>query len=390
MSYFLLLNGAQAGPYTWVQVQAMLQDGNVTADTLYWYEGMAEWQPLSVLIRPPGRVVTTATAPVVAAVTGPSHRFSGFWRRLAAYVIDCLILGITGYLLGLPFFGIFAALGTDGPLVGFVIAGLYFGLQDSRLCRGRTVGKRLMGIEVVNEKGRYLSPTYSFVRYGLIGVPLFLPGPIIASRGFFSVSTIVIYLLLYVWLVVMAYLLIFNRPSRQGLHDLIVRSYVVKSAPAGEIIPAGFWWPHIAFIFLTFFLIIGALFGVGLAFRRTLVHQQTDFPAFIGPFVVQRSLMSQGDIQYASVKQVKAKGADSRKRLAVSVLWNGEPDDYAADARTIASITLNLDAAAKKEDSISISIDYGYNIGIAKRSISRTYTHSPGEWRNLLHSSDPL
>jgi hypothetical protein len=48
--YYLWLNGAQAGPYTLQQVQSMWSAGQITALTLYWQEGKADWKPLGEII----------------------------------------------------------------------------------------------------------------------------------------------------------------------------------------------------------------------------------------------------------------------------------------------------------------------------------------------------
>ncbi|MCE0498393.1 MAG: GYF domain-containing protein [Methylacidiphilales bacterium] len=48
--YYLWLNEAQAGPYTLQQVQSMWGAGQITALTLYWQEGKADWQPLGDII----------------------------------------------------------------------------------------------------------------------------------------------------------------------------------------------------------------------------------------------------------------------------------------------------------------------------------------------------
>jgi hypothetical protein len=54
------------------------------------------------------------------------------------------------------------------------------------------------------------------------------------------------------------YLLIFNRPMRQGLHDLTVRSYVVMSESEGPIVSKAFWKTHWAII-ATLIVLIGAV-----------------------------------------------------------------------------------------------------------------------------------
>src|SRR5690348_14117245 len=73
---------------------------------------------------------------------------AGFWRRLAAFVVDALILGVPAMLLGFAMFDWAASLGQAGRLIGFVVALLYFGLLNSRLGGGQTLGKRLLGIRV--------------------------------------------------------------------------------------------------------------------------------------------------------------------------------------------------------------------------------------------------
>jgi len=48
--YYLWLNEAQAGPYTLQQVQSMWNGGQITALTLFWQEGKAEWEPLGNIL----------------------------------------------------------------------------------------------------------------------------------------------------------------------------------------------------------------------------------------------------------------------------------------------------------------------------------------------------
>ena len=55
---------------------------------------------------------------------GPSQTapFAGFWRRVAAFAVDALLLGCVGLLLGWLAFDALAALGGWGRLVGFALA----------------------------------------------------------------------------------------------------------------------------------------------------------------------------------------------------------------------------------------------------------------------------
>lgn len=44
---YVMVSGEQKGPYLLPQVNAMWLNGQLTADALYWFEGMEEWKPLA-------------------------------------------------------------------------------------------------------------------------------------------------------------------------------------------------------------------------------------------------------------------------------------------------------------------------------------------------------
>jgi membrane associated rhomboid family serine protease len=50
---FLYETGKQSGPFTLSQIQAMLSCGSIGKDTLYWSEGMSEWQNIMELSSQP-------------------------------------------------------------------------------------------------------------------------------------------------------------------------------------------------------------------------------------------------------------------------------------------------------------------------------------------------
>jgi hypothetical protein len=65
--YYLLNGDQEQGPWTLGELQAFLQAGAVTLDTLYARPGMAEWQPLSTIL---GQASPTAPEPKAPARTG--------------------------------------------------------------------------------------------------------------------------------------------------------------------------------------------------------------------------------------------------------------------------------------------------------------------------------
>ena len=69
---------------------------------------------------------------------------SGFWRRIGAFVIDSILLGLLGLLLGLFLEDFFVEIGGWGRFIGFVIAILYFGEMNSKVADGQTIGKKAL------------------------------------------------------------------------------------------------------------------------------------------------------------------------------------------------------------------------------------------------------
>ncbi len=48
--FYLHINGEQRGPYTVPQIDHMLNSGLINEDTLYWREGLEQWQPVTSLV----------------------------------------------------------------------------------------------------------------------------------------------------------------------------------------------------------------------------------------------------------------------------------------------------------------------------------------------------
>jgi hypothetical protein len=54
--YFLYLDGVQRGPYTVFQIGHMVNAGIVHPDSLFWCEGLDQWQPVTQLIVPKSEI----------------------------------------------------------------------------------------------------------------------------------------------------------------------------------------------------------------------------------------------------------------------------------------------------------------------------------------------
>jgi uncharacterized RDD family membrane protein YckC len=174
----------------------------------------------------------------------PDREIGSLWRRIVAFLIDSIVVGIAGTLIALPFFDFFSRLGAWGRLVGFCLAVPYFVLLNSRIGDGQTLGKRAMHLQVVNATGEPIPVSKSFIRYLVLGAPFFLNGlrlPITRT------PQIVTYLLTGVIFGLGAttiYLVLFNRRARQGVHDLAAGSYVADADKSGALVVHSIWRGH--------------------------------------------------------------------------------------------------------------------------------------------------
>lgn len=180
------------GPFTREQVAEKLRTGEMALTDLAFVEGLAQWTPLRDVLAKvdgsapaPNPVTLVAPPPAApaysyaATMVPPGHLvYAGFWLRFAAIFIDGLIIGIPVMIVSAVIGGFvgfsygathpghpFTFLDSDGQpnpifivmelgIVAFslIVRWLYFALQESSSAQG-TVGKRVMGLKVINLQG---------------------------------------------------------------------------------------------------------------------------------------------------------------------------------------------------------------------------------------------
>ena len=279
----------------------------------------------------------------VTGLTARPAKIAGFWRRLFAFCLDGLFLGLFGACIGLVAYDRLAALGDWGRAVGFAIALVYFGVMDSELSGGQTPGKRILAIKVVTANGAPLSVSASTLRATIFCVPYFLNGSFI-DAGVIT-SWLVTFLVFGVG-VSIAHLLLFNRLTRQSLHDLAVGSYVVSNKSADLIVETKRVWP-------VHFGAVGLILTASLTLPYFAQRLESSVP-FAALLSVQQALQQDPDVRHATA------------------------------AVRLARIILDRDPSAEKENQIAISIRYGYDIGIASAWRRRVFAFSPDQWRKRL------
>lgn len=143
-----------------------------------------------------------------------SVSYGGFWKRLAAYIIDWIILLFISFVL-MILFGLFLAylgknpdnesamLGVSfiGDLMTLCITWFYYaGMESSS--KQATFGKSLLGMKVTDLNGERISFLRSSVRY------------------FSKILSILIFFI--------GFIMIAFTAKKQGLHDMIAGTLVVN------------------------------------------------------------------------------------------------------------------------------------------------------------------
>jgi len=130
-------------------------------------------------------------------------KYAGFWIRLVALVIDCIIIvPLNNYILS--YIG-------DGSILRILVPNMIWwvytaGLTSSSL--QATLGKKILGLKVVDLNGNQISFGKATGRF----LASILSGLILG----------------------IGYLMVAFNPKKQGLHDQIAGTYVVKNTPSGQ------------------------------------------------------------------------------------------------------------------------------------------------------------
>lgn len=287
-------------------------------------------------------------------------QIAGFWRRLFAFLIDGFLLWLVGQaMIYLSLMYQSSALGY-GVYLGFGVALLYFGIMNSHIRRGQTIGKMILGIEVVDRQGHYLSLGKSFLRATMLS-------SLICFQNFGALT----------WLV-FGYLYIFNRVTRQSLHDVITGTFVVKK---GANLPhtAYTWKVHyvIAVILLvfSFWPVIAAITG-----GKT----QGD-PALQGMITDIQKIETVKKVEVRWDEWGKLGDPNKQKRLIIGVVVK-QPTPQIEDK--IAKIVIDKYPPAQSFDRIIIQLGEIKSMGIATNTMNYNYNFSPQLWRERIDKID--
>jgi uncharacterized RDD family membrane protein YckC len=318
-------------------------------------------------------------APAPQDVPGAAPQIAGLWRRLFALSIDSLILALVGGCLGLVLSDYLSRVGGWGWTIGFAVVVTYFGVLNSGTGGGQTIGKRLARIRVVGSDGNELSLDKSLARAGVLWIPYFLSGApleLVLPVWFAGILT---YLMFGVGLSIV-YLFIFNRKTRQSLHDQLVGSYVVMADSV--MVPAAgtLWRGHYAVILAIMILAV----AVPVAVRQ--LGQSELYSSLLAS---QQVITKEPGVEYARINvqtdiNIEDGTRRSRRLVLVRVVLSSKATDVEALANKVARLVLNTSPEAANMEEIAVLVSYGYDIGIAYGMQTRTFSHSPAKWRERV------
>jgi uncharacterized RDD family membrane protein YckC len=307
---------------------------------------------------------------------------SSVWRRIGAACIDSVVLGVAGMIIGVANYSGFAAMGDRGRFVGWVISILYFGVLNSSIGRGQTLGKRALGIVVVDGNGHRVGIGRSLLRAVVLTTPFFVNGISVASPALMVFAGFLIWGLGFG----VIYLLLCNRRTRQGLHDFAAATYVLRVGREAEAPRSAIWRGH-WLIIATASLVLFVVCGVTAAH---FLQQRT----FADLLKLQQRLQQRPEVRaagvFVSVGTTWLNGVQSTLHyVTLNAALRHRPADPKAEAIEIANEALRAFPEAEHEDLIVVDLNYGFDIGIAKSSFNYPFNETPAHWKELGGDSTP-
>ncbi len=319
--------------------------------------------------------------------------YAKIWYRFGAYLIDVLVLGLTGSVLGLFLGDTFVLIGRQSVLVGFSIALVYFGLGNSQLFNGQTLGKRAVKLQVVDINMDTLSISKSILRAFIFTIPYFFLNYRLEGWSEFSILYIAKGIFFLTFLVLLPVHLILNFPTRQAVHDLIMGTYVISLEAYPRQQPAQSKSLPTLITGGLAIVIFGLLLFINLRNNETtsIVHilkplkEKIDEIDKVGYSSLSRNTSSMkklGSEEYISKNEYLVLNIFLNDNL----IYNLRPDNIEDLDFVKESIRIILRdyPDVNNLNYIQVNLIYGYNIGIAKSSNSLGFSETPDKWREKV------
>ncbi len=313
---------------------------------------------------------------------------AGFWPRVIAFVIDGVIVSIPLFIFGFLFKDFSFSLGPYGIFLGYGVFIVYWGFFNSEVKEGQTVGKRALKIAVVDQHSNYLTMKVSFFRAFVLGLILILGEWTSASVGF-PIIGVIISLIGSVGMIVLLYGLIFNRTTRQGIHDLMVKSYVIKMPATPDVEPPNM--PQIHKRFMIGISTVVVLLTVGVALFSTPTFGIVEDDEWDEIVALQAELQGKEGVFSVGVERLNRTSINSGKTLQDLniTLWIAQPcgrdRSYCEEiVDDTARLALREFDGIEKLDGMKITVLNQFDFGIPQGTSAQGAQLSMEDWQARL------
>ncbi|WKV11814.1 RDD family protein [Marivirga harenae] len=311
------------------------------------------------------------------------HNISKFWPRIGALLIDFMIIGIFGLILGLIFEDFFVSMGRQGLIFGLIITLIYFSIGNSEISKGQTIGKKAVKIKTIDSSGSTISMQKSLLRACILFAPYFLinyPIPGVDDLSFLNVYKGSILISALAGIII---LYIANKSTRQSLHDLVIGTYVVKdedSENVSELQPNSKIGIYLS-IGLTIALISFTTYN--LLNKDSVINDYDD--------VIGKISKIDGILSVEATRNTTTFYGDEESitesyslLLHVQDIPDGSDFEQSKIVKESVKILFQLNPEVKGLDLITVTLNRGFNIGIAKKNNSFSSSKSPTDWSEII------
>lgn len=310
-------------------------------------------------------------------------------RRFFAFIVDAIVLGIIGQILITGFSSFILSLSSKGRFVGLIFSALYFGLGNSSLFNGKTIGKCLLKIEVRDLTGEYISILRSMLRSLMYIVPfIFNQWALdIGSSIFAQIFWLVIVSWLFTYLIALPLFVIGNWRSGRLIHDVIFSTtvHLKKSSYSSITLRRE---KCVLYITLVIFFLFVLWFSPNYFYTNT---PTSDSPVEVFYGQLENDFDDYGfhvNVRYVQDMLEKNEISLLRIRMYSKTPFSGA--ERKKEIHSVAAYVLENYPVIDNIDLMSISFDQSIDIGIASRSNSSGVRYSVGQWREILHLEGDL
>lgn len=325
--------------------------------------------------------------------SAPTAVIAGFWQRIFALLIDAFILALLGATIGTVAFRQVVELGQEGRFVGAAITLIYFGIFDSRWGGGASLGKRALGLRVVRQSGEAIGLVRSLIRTTVFWLPYYLNGLYFTSipvpgtpvsRGIDLSLGVLGGIVVFGGGILSIYFYVFNRQTRQSLHDLVAATFVVRAQETNAPVRAQIWKGHFAVATALCLLCAAGPAALVIFLSGTSIGRSFDEMATIQAELLKLPGVDTAQVLEGSTTFATSTSSVTQTILTINVRMNAVPHSLTSEQNQVAAVVLKREPSILGEQFLAVSVTYGYDLGIFKWTNGETWSGTSLQWQQRI------